>query len=595
MPSLPARPRGLRLGRRSASQASGVAGENDDGTNNGDVSSAVDIIDEASDGGDDGEENEEANGEEEGESEEASGDGTGDEDTSDDDDESSVASLDEEDKSAFGHWDAEYYHKVNEIKDPRCTEFSLTEASMRSANRQGVPHLSVDACRSLGFYMRWAALSDLRISGLDLTTDAVQALFQTWVVDSAVEKYGCSAIEVILLGETPSIGSDHMITVSSLLRNNKNLRSLDLPRAGMSLEGVQNLAPVLTQQQLMSLNLAGNNLTDDAVRLLSEAVSKVKSLKILDLSSNCISAFSSVEPMFLDDAGRNMKQLNCPSLVDLSLKSNDLSEEFLCKLGVALYGNTHVKCVDIEGNDLSERAGYTLYRVLGGVGGSFLETFSANHCLTSFGDGESSRRLLERLPTLQRLLYINNLEVSPAEKARQKIKPLLCYAHGGQSLVQEVLDIDVKLMPYVLSIVGAPHPTIPANTPKLDSIEELGWFSDHRSPIELIGDQMMMAMHDGFRSEWMYRLVRSWNMPTLFGFHQKEPESSLAVETREELEKRKEGLEERLHELKERLRQLQETDANEKIGQQGEDKSLQDEIMVVMVKLLRVNEEITAG
>mmetsp|Transcript_41513 Transcript_41513/g.74826 ORF Transcript_41513/g.74826 Transcript_41513/m.74826 type:complete len:175 (+) Transcript_41513:1-525(+) len=109
---------------------------------------------------------------------------------------------------------------------------------------------------------------------------------------------------------------------------------------------------------------------------------------------------------------------------------------------------------------------------------SFDGVLDSNHSLISIGNFPNRYRVLWMM---RKVLDINRLELSRAEKARQKIK----ISFFGIVRVQEdVLNIDIKLMPNVLSLIGKETST-------------------HL---------------DNYRFKILYNLVRKWNMPSLFDF-----------------------------------------------------------------------------
>ncbi|KAL7530649.1 hypothetical protein ACHAWF_003464 [Thalassiosira exigua] len=399
------------------------------------------------------------------------------------DDEDPYLFFDAEDHRAFGHWDTDHVEYVRLFKEygSLCQTVDLT--GIQRINQRGELHLNAVACRKLGEYMRQADMRRWILKDMGLPGDALHALFAAWGGGQAsgLPRSGVKALDA---GGNPALGSDEMGALSLFLRNNSGLELLELPGVGLTLRGSHTLAQEIAEQRhLMCLNLSENSLGDEAVKAFAEVLKSLDSLKKLDLRGNRIRRYCSVAPLMEHGAPC------ASSLTQLNLKHNLLDDMFLCELSHVMRENDSVEEIYVEGNDeISENGLTSLLRALVSPSSSVSETARANRCLRSIGWRIAFSQKFVNSPTmvhLERMLFINRLDLSRAQTAWQKVEE--CYPNSGIG-ERGMLDIDVKLAPHLLSSLG----------------------------VELPGG-LTSAYTKCLRLGMLYEVLRKWNVPALFG------------------------------------------------------------------------------
>ena len=465
--------------------------------------------------------------------------------------EGSYLSCDEEDPHAFQHWDVDdindyilpiknqhFESSVFELElhdlAPPVVHSTANDNNNPTANGENnnTTLLNERACSQLGKYLyRSESLKRLSLPSMELTGSSVEKLFSPWkthmesetVVEATLwngrhklKHAPGSKIERVDLSENPLIGSVGAIAISSFLCTNRNLKFVNLSNIGMGLleEEMAVFAPALSGEfrtrmllpetnnwspSLVSCNLSGNPLGDEAVGILCETLRSVTTLKELNLCNTNIEEYSCISPL-LEHIRPSNPAASVPlrhTLNRLDLSRNRIGDDFIRQTAQALQenNNNHLSVLDISGNAGVTMLGlesliHLLYNTssLNGI-------FESNHFLKSIGPNDSiitnnsnsnntTRNLLEKL------LAMNRLRVGPTNTARQKIMLHIFNPTNPALLSMDILDLDIRLMPYVLSMFG------------------LGKDQVTRTPV---GYTNILR-----REEMMYHLVRNWNIPFLF-------------------------------------------------------------------------------
>lgn len=450
---------------------------------------------------------------------------------------------DDADQEAFGHWGGEYKRIIDSIKDQQSYQFDINAKHMRARNSDGVPHLNAAACKMLGeFWHKSSRWNGVDVHDMELTAARLEDFFRTWR-DGQPKKYVCSSIKSLCLdnnrriglgvpsGGNGCIGSNKMVALSWFLSGNKYLRVLSLYCVNLDLEGVQNLAASLSAQScLKSLNVASNFMGDEAVLTLTKAVKKVKTLENMWLSQNKITQYASIAPLFDEKDGlQNIKLL--------SLSYNFIGDDFLREMGPALCNHAVIEQVWMEEGSVKHTftegaVANFLFEVMLCASGNINDAIYANH---SFKEIEFVDDFLGddiESVAAKNMMILNKLQkISPTEKARQKI---IEDYFAANPLKQKVLDIDIRLMPYVLSIIARKTPQTPLTTRKSPTVT------------------------DGHRHDILYNVLKNWNMPSLF-YHPSPDRLRIQM-----LEKENEQLKEEIGLLKRKLGDCDELDNENK-------------------------------
>lgn len=96
-----------------------------------------------------------------------------------------------------------------------------------------------------------------------------------------------------------NLGVNGSISLAAILRNNTGIQIISLRFNNMEVEGIKAIAAVLPQAGILSMDLRGNNLGDDGLRFLSNALSNGAKVQNLHLAQN---GFSAAGIKFLADA-----------------------------------------------------------------------------------------------------------------------------------------------------------------------------------------------------------------------------------------------------------------------------------------------------
>ena len=158
----------------------------------------------------------------------------------------------------------------------------------------------------------------------------------------------------------------------------------------------------------------------------------------------------------------------------LTLRENVLDNECMAMMVDALQGNDKLEMLDVSGNIIVEPTGKELVLNLVLNKTSINGTFMSNHTLRSLnGIGDLSGR-----DELSDMLLVNRVDAHPAFEKTWRV-----HFKDEQFDLQELLAIDVRFMPHVLA-----------------------WFACKGSLENLT------------RLNRLYRIIRNWNIPELFGY-----------------------------------------------------------------------------
>ncbi|XP_040267128.1 ribonuclease inhibitor-like isoform X1 [Bufo bufo] len=154
-------------------------------------------------------------------------------------------------------------------------------------------------------------------------------------------------IETLQLGYN-ELPDTSCIQLASVIRNNPSLKILDLSYNCLSGPHFSDLMEALSSPacRIETLCLVGNNLPDTSCIQLASVIRNNPSLKILDLSGNSLSG-----PHFSD----LMKTLSSPTcrIEELLLADNDLPDTSCIQLASEIRNNPSLKILDLSGNSLS--------------------------------------------------------------------------------------------------------------------------------------------------------------------------------------------------------------------------------------------------
>nr|XP_055060194.1 NACHT, LRR and PYD domains-containing protein 3-like isoform X4 [Misgurnus anguillicaudatus] len=177
--------------------------------------------------------------------------------------------------------------------------------------------------------------NNLRDSGVKLICDGLKnpncKLETLWLRDCGVTDEGCAAL-------------------ASALKSNTHLRDLDLSVNNLRDSGVKLLSDGLKNPncKLEKLKLDECGVTDEGCAALASALISNSHLRDLDLSVNYNLRDSGVKRLC-----DGLKNPNC-KLEKLKLNQCDVTDEGCAALASALRSNTHLRELDLFGNDLSD-------------------------------------------------------------------------------------------------------------------------------------------------------------------------------------------------------------------------------------------------
>jgi len=200
---------------------------------------------------------------------------------------------------------------------------------------------------------------------------------------------------------------------------------------------------------LVHLYLGDNNIDDEGMQLLVRLLSNMISLKYVNLSWN-----QSVTPVGWRAFTGFLLNPNF-ALEYLGLYANRINDDIVVAFASALAHNKTLESmsleefVDEDGNELIIEGGWDAISTLVCNESSIMGTYNSNHILHNLGDEES-----ELLGDLISLLELNENK-DKSEVARQKILQTH-FPDDDTSKLQELLDMELEMMPSVMSWIGRP-------------------------------------------------------------------------------------------------------------------------------------------
>lgn len=211
--------------------------------------------------------------------------------------------------------------------------------------------------------------------------------------------------------------------------------------------------------------------------MLSNAICKIPTLRRLNLSETGIQKFSSIMPLInYSNCMLERLDISNESYDSPYLPKNEIDDEFVSQMAVHLAGNRCLVEVKLpEKNNVTEAGWGSLLQVVCDAT-NFDTIVSSNHVLESLGTSVKVGKPNEatvwfdemmqgaNCPKLAKVLAINKRGFSPVDSARRKIylhyfQPAASSIDDDSSpaksfLPKEVLALDVKLLPMVLSSIG---------------------------------------------------------------------------------------------------------------------------------------------
>lgn len=149
------------------------------------------------------------------------------------------------------------------------------------------------------------------------------------------------------------LNSANIKSITKVLKNNKTVKKLYLSENNICSEGALAIADVLkTNNTLEQLDLSENNICSNGAKAIFEALHDNKSLKILDLARNEIKRFEINTGETMSIISNCLKSKDCP-LVELDLWGNDLDDDDIKDLANALKENEKLEELELSLNEFS--------------------------------------------------------------------------------------------------------------------------------------------------------------------------------------------------------------------------------------------------
>ena len=253
------------------------------------------------------------------------------------------------------------------------------------------------------------------------------------------------------------VGDVGATALGGLVSNMTSLKTLEMIGMSRSL-GSRNITPQGwvsffntiqdSNLDLVKLDVSGNNIDDDGLQLLIRIASRMSSLRCLDLGLNFSVTLTGW--LALTD------YLRSPNVAtEVYLKENKINDDTVIAFTRALEHNNTLKwlclheCTDEDGNySITERGWEAVSNLLCNKT-CIMDTYNSNHTLFVDSYDDYDEILPDGLPSLLDL----NWNKDKAEVARQKI---LQTHFSDTSNIQELLDMELKMMPSVIAWIGRP-------------------------------------------------------------------------------------------------------------------------------------------
>jgi len=250
------------------------------------------------------------------------------------------------------------------------------------------------------------------------------------------------------------VGDLGAVALGRLVNSMGTLKTLQMAKSMVTSRGWASLFTSLQGSNLAELGLDNNNLSDEEMQLLVPLVSSMGSLKDLRLGYNQL-----VTPTGWHALSGFFQSPNC-SLKELCLAGINLNDDTIVSFASALvHDNTLTclflgTCVDNEGNARITKRGWEAMSDLLCNKSSIMGTYTSNHILQELGHDHDYMDLPDDLISYLKL----NENKDKVEVARQKI----LQAHfstdddDDASKIQELLDIELEMVPTVVEWIGRP-------------------------------------------------------------------------------------------------------------------------------------------
>jgi hypothetical protein len=414
---------------------------------------------------------------------------------------------DEEDNRVFRKWKWHPHcynlivgiiKKSGQTRIPQCTDYFWSRSNQRLSfdisRDEGVDTLNLsklnqeyrrieeneEVCARIGRHChKNEGIRYLHLSLSSLEREAIVGFFQHWKgEESQLLGLDMKAPNFGDAGRLGGVGVGEIM--GRFLCGNTSLRELHLNWVNMNLNNAIEMATIIGNNSsvpLVNLGLAQNRFGDEGVELLSNAICKISTIRKVNLSETGIQKFSSIMPL-INNSSCKLERLDISngSYDSQMTPTNEIDDEFVSQMAVHLAGNRCLVEVKLpEKNKITEAGWASLLQAVCDTT-NFDTLISSNHVLESFGasvkvgkPNEATVWFDEMMggascPKLAKVLAINKRGLSPVDSARRKI--YLHYFQAAASsidddsspaksfLPKEVLALDVKLLPMVLSSIG---------------------------------------------------------------------------------------------------------------------------------------------
>jgi len=259
------------------------------------------------------------------------------------------------------------------------------------------------------------------------------------------------------------IGSVGVTALGNLLSNMGSLKTLTIhAMKQISSQGWQAFFTILqdTNMSLVQLSLYKNSIDDEGMQLLVRLVSRMSSLEFLDLSEIRL-----VTPVGWQALSDYVQSPNF-ALTKLHLYGNNINDDTVVAFTNALTHNKTLLerlhlcgCTDEEGKKSITERGWEAVSALICNKRSITDTYYSNHSLLSLRDLDDFLVYDAdeyNLPSAIASHLKLNENDDKVEVARQKILQTHFSSQDDTASMQELLGIELKVMPTAISWMGRP-------------------------------------------------------------------------------------------------------------------------------------------
>ena len=236
-----------------------------------------------------------------------------------------------------------------------------------------------------------------------------------------------------LILQDNEIGDGHLVDVIAALSMHPQLEQLDLTWMEIGINGCTALSTLLrcTTTRLQKLNLHGNNIDDEGVEVLVNALANINTLRTLNLSSNrsiTITGWTAVSTL-----------LEVPSsLEDLTIHSNNFGDDEALVLANALANNSTLKLLDLDYCQITHEGWAPFSKLLCDTS-SVKNTYLSNHTLHYTGDDNEVENVIDSLG-------INGSGLNKQQVAMSKITQ-----HHSHFNMEPFFEWEFKVLPIMIN------------------------------------------------------------------------------------------------------------------------------------------------